>query len=377
MGTAFVAVADDPSALAYNPAGITQLKGTNIYGGPTFVAPSTTFKSPSGAEEKTEFQVFFPPHFYATSDIGTDDFRVGLGMFAPFGVGGRKWDEHGLTRFISTESMIGTLWINPTVAYQVLPKLSIGIGIDYMISQNKAKRKVDQSALGAGEGELKLKALGDGWGYNAGLLFKPDAKISLGFAYRSRIRVDHSGRIKFKNIAPALQPAFGAPEFSTDIETTLTFPDIVSFGAAYRPTKELTFSFDLEQIRWSTFKKATLDLEHEVPAAGFTDNSTPLDWRDIWTIKFGAEYRVNERFALRGGYVYVQTPVPNHTIDPSNPDSTQHNISVGFGYTKNRIVFDFFYMAGFYTTRTVENQILSGKYDNFIHYVGFSFGQRF
>lgn len=33
MGTAFVAVSDDPSAIAYNPAGLTQLSGTNIYGG--------------------------------------------------------------------------------------------------------------------------------------------------------------------------------------------------------------------------------------------------------------------------------------------------------------------------------------------------------
>ncbi len=62
MGTAFVGVADDPSAIASNPAGITQSQGTNVYGGVTAVIPSTTYTSPSGEEEKTDFQVSFPPH---------------------------------------------------------------------------------------------------------------------------------------------------------------------------------------------------------------------------------------------------------------------------------------------------------------------------
>jgi long-chain fatty acid transport protein len=74
---------------------------------------------------------------------------------------------------------------------------------------------------------------------------------------------------------------------------------------------------------------ATLNLKHEVPAAGFADSSTPLDWKNIWIIKFGAEYRINDGFALRGGYAYVTTPVPEHTLDPGNPASTQHNVSVG------------------------------------------------
>jgi len=78
-GTAFVAIADDPSAIAYNPAGLTQLTGTNIYGGPTFVIPSTTYTNLSGHSENTDFQIFFPPQIFVTSDIGTKDMRLGIG----------------------------------------------------------------------------------------------------------------------------------------------------------------------------------------------------------------------------------------------------------------------------------------------------------
>jgi long-chain fatty acid transport protein len=128
------------------------LKGTNIYGGATAVIPSTTYTSPSGEEEKTEFQVFYPPNLYATSDFGMKDIGIGLGIFSPFGIGGRKWSTDGLTLYISTESMITTLWINPTVAYQVTPTLSIGADVEYMIARNEAKRMINQSALGAADG---------------------------------------------------------------------------------------------------------------------------------------------------------------------------------------------------------------------------------
>jgi len=377
MGTAVVAVADDPSAIAHNPAGLVQLKGTNIYGGMTFVIPSTTYTSPSGQSEDTEFQIFFPPHLYFSSDLGTKDMRFGIGIFSPFGIGGAKWSREGLTRYCSTESMIATLAINPTFAYQVLPSLSVGIGLNYMISRTQAKRMVDQSIFGADDGEIILKGIGDGWGYNLGLLFTPDKRLSLGFAYRSRIKVTHDGDIEFKHIAPALQDSFGGSDFETDMHTPSTFPEIISFGIAYRPSERLTFELDLERVGWSSFKSADLDLEDEVPSANFSDSLTPLDWEDTWLIKVGAEYRLNESLALRGGYVYVETPVPDPTLDAANPNAVQHNFCIGLGYKIKKLVIDFFYNAGFHEDRKVKNEILSGEYENFIHSFGFSIGKKF
>ncbi|MFQ5901536.1 MAG: OmpP1/FadL family transporter, partial [Thermodesulfobacteriota bacterium] len=90
MGNAFVATADAPSAIAYNPAGLIRSKGTNIYLGPTMVIPSTTYKSPSGESEDTNYQVFYPPHLYISSDLEMENVTFGIGIFAPFGLG-TKW----------------------------------------------------------------------------------------------------------------------------------------------------------------------------------------------------------------------------------------------------------------------------------------------
>jgi long-chain fatty acid transport protein len=377
MGTAFVAVADDPSAILHNPAGLTQLKGTNLYGGNTFVVPSTTFKSPSGAEEETEFQLFYPPHMYISSDLGMRNVVVGLGVYSPFGIGGRKWPEEGITRFLSVENFIGTASINPTVALRVSPELSIAFGVDYMLALNNVKRFIDQSPLGYTDAKSELKGDGDGWGYNAGILFSPNERLRFGFAYRSAIRVHQSGDFTIDGIAPQLAPLFGGTDFSTDFNTTLKFPQIVSVGVACMPSRKLMLAFDLEWIGWSSFSSIHYDFEKEVPEAGVTDSATNLDWKDIWTVKVGVDYKVKDNLSLRGGYAYVDSPVPLHTLEPGNPDAKQHNFSVGAGYRKGKWTMDFAYVAGFYENRTVSNAALSGEYDNFVHYVTMSLGYKF
>jgi long-chain fatty acid transport protein len=377
MGTAFVAVADDPSAIVYNPAGLTQLTGTRFYGGGTLVVPSTTYDSPAGDREATAFQAFAPAQLYATSDFGIKNINFGLGLYSPFGIGGRRWDRNGATRYRSIESMIATLWVNPTVAYQILPTVSIGIGLQYMLSQTKTARMIDQSQFGVGDASFRLKATGDGWGYNVGLLFRPLDRISLGFSYRSGVNVDHTGNLRLRGIAPVAQGLFGGAGFDTRVRIESSFPDIVGFGISFRPDSALTLALDVEQVRWSSFRTLGIDLRREVPAAGVSDAMVPLAWRNVWTIKCGTDYRLNEQWALRGGYAYVPSPVPESSLDPGNPDATQHNLSIGVGYIQGPMNVDVFYMAGLFEPRTVDNGILSGSYDSFVHYAGLSVGYLF
>jgi long-chain fatty acid transport protein len=377
MGTAFVGVADDPSAILHNPAGLANLQGTNIYGGGTAVILSSEFKSPQGGKEKTSFQVFLPPHFYVSSDLGTNYLTLGLGLYSPFGIGGRKWSETGLTRFASTEGTIGTISANPTVVWRVIPQVAVAAGVDILYASNRMVKMVDQSLLGGGDGRLSFKGDGLGWGYNFGLLIFPGGKVSLGFAYRSDIRVTQKGPLAFERIAPPLQPAFGGGVFRTDASMGVHFPEIFSWGVAIRPTTQLTLAADVEWVRWSSFDRSTLHLSPGVPQAGFSHIPLDFRWEDSWQIKFGGEYKVNEKLSLRAGYAYVETPVPGLTLNPGNPDSDQHNITVGLGYKIRQWTVDAFYCAGFFHDRRINNPILSGTYQSLAHYAGFSIGLKF
>lgn len=377
MGTTFAAIADDPSAILYNPAGLTQQIGTNIYGGASAVVIDSRYESHSGQSENTDFQLFFPPHLYLSSDIGTKDVRIGVGLYSPFGIGGRKWSDTGLTRYSSTESIIGTFSVNPTVAYQVTPELSFGLGLDYMISKCDSKKMADQSSLGASDGGISVSTFGGGYGYNTGLLFTPNDKISLGLSYRSGITVDYDGELEYKNIAAAAQPLFGGSEYKTDITTSLKFPDIARLGLAYRPTKRLMVAADLIRVGWSSFDKAEVHLKNPVPAAGFTDSTTRMDWKDIWSVSAGVEHKTTDRLSLRAGYAYEEKYVPDDMVDAGNPDSDKHYANIGFGYRFDRLLIDWFYTLGIFEERSVNNSNLSGTYKTFIHASGISLGYRF
>ena len=116
MGTAFVAIADDPSAIVHNPAGLTLLRGTHVYGGGSALTLTSTYERPQGQSERTHFRVYFPPHQFLMSDFGLEKVVFGLGVYSPFGIGGRTWSDDGLTRYVSTQSLVGTFPVNPTFA---------------------------------------------------------------------------------------------------------------------------------------------------------------------------------------------------------------------------------------------------------------------
>lgn len=376
MGTAFIGLADDPSALLHNPAGITQLSGSQIYTGVTVLSSHSDYSSAS-ADETTKSQYFFPPHLYCTSDLGTQEIVFGLALDAPFGIGGRQWDERGETRYLSTENTITTFAVNPAVAWKVTAKLSMAAGVDYLYADMQMERMVDQSFVGASDGRARVETDGDGWGYNLGLLYRPNDRWQLGLAYRSEIKVDFSGDMRLSGIAAPLQPLFGGASFSTAVQTASTFPEIYSIGVAFWPNDRLVVAVDAELVRWSSFDQSTLRLTPQVPAAGVTDTTTPLDWDDSLQLKIGGEYQLDETWKLRAGYAFIQGVVPEYTLGPENPDADQHNFSIGVGWQKDQLTVDWFYNLGLFEKQRVNNTLLKGSYDTEAHYLGMSFGYRF
>jgi long-subunit fatty acid transport protein len=159
-----------------------------------------------------------------SSDVKLKDMAFGLGIYSPFGIGGMKWSDTGLTRYAATDTLIGTFAIHPAFAWKVKPWLSIGGGVYYMRAMTDLERMVDQSALEASDGKLHLKGDGGGWGYNPGVLLFPGEKLSLGFVYRSHSTVGQDMTFAFEDIAPRLQPFIGGATFETDASSSVDFP---------------------------------------------------------------------------------------------------------------------------------------------------------
>jgi long-chain fatty acid transport protein len=129
QGEAFVAQADDASAVYYNPAGLTQIRGTEITSGGMVMFPDSKLKGAgAGAEMNT---MSFLPHLYAVTDFGAakSPWRFGLGFNVPFG-NAAEFAENGPFRYIVTRASLAVFNIQPTVAYQANDHLSLGAGVN-------------------------------------------------------------------------------------------------------------------------------------------------------------------------------------------------------------------------------------------------------
>ncbi len=378
MGCAFTAIEGDPSALAHNPAGIINARGSRVYLGASAVMLSTRCKNLEGPSERTRSQVFYPTHLFLSHELAMGDVVVGLGLYSPFGIGGRSWRQGGLAGYISTENMIATYSLNPAIALRMLPWLAVGVSPCWMKAQNDSERMIDQSMLAWSDARFSLEVDGVGYGYTIGMIVLPMKNLSIGFFYRSKMRVNQQGAATLGNIAPGLQGAFGGSWFETRAKTSTDFPWIQGVGIAWRPSQKLLFSMDFEQYGWSSFDQVGVDFSTELPQAGFTDISIPLEWKDSWVFDIGIELELSRKVAIRAGYSFIQSPVPEQTFSPANPNGDQHAFSMGLGYRiRSNLVIDIFYVIDFFRSRDVRNEILSGTYEGICHFSGMSLGYCF
>lgn len=206
MGNAFAAQADDPSALAYNPAGIAFLKGSQFQlGGLTILVPQTDFKGTtklSGTtlvNEKANRDIFIAPTIYATTSLESIPISLGLGInsFYPLA---KRWDASSAFRDTSMEISIKPTNFQPTVAYRIDDlKLAVAAGFDITYAQVSLQKMAYAQlppALGGAYAELGVlgaDATATGYGYNFGIQWKPLENLSVGAAYRSKVKLDFEG----------------------------------------------------------------------------------------------------------------------------------------------------------------------------------------
>src|SRR4051812_40547120 len=64
-GNAFAATADNPAALYYNPAGITQMQGHNVEVGLlNYFGINSTYVAPNGSKSSSDFEMQTVPQLY-------------------------------------------------------------------------------------------------------------------------------------------------------------------------------------------------------------------------------------------------------------------------------------------------------------------------
>jgi len=356
MGGAFVGLADDYSAIFWNPAGMAQFdkRYLGFYG--TDVIPSGSYllqvPAPAGlltvVDAKTQSKHYLSGLLAYYQPIN-EYLVAGVGVYIPSGLGS-SWDGNdfaGLSNNVAYEweSKIGLVTISPGVSYKINDMISVGATLNINYGMFSMKRWAGNTAIDhpvqvidLGQNEMNLK--GWGFGATAGVLVKASDMLSFGATIRTPNRVKFSGDASLSNV-----DLLGFKE-SSEAETVsphLTFPLWIAGGVAFRPLSGLTLTGDLQWTQWSTLDQIELKFIDPYWSLFMTatgENKMHLEWKDALQIRFGAEYWLRENLAIRGGYYYDPTPTPDKTMNFLLPSYTFNVFTLGLGYTLNGLVID-------------------------------------
>lgn len=409
LGAGLTATADDASAVFYNPAGITQLKGIQTMIGATAIGPKTEVKTAGNItfkpmtqewmiagtdKESTDFETnwFFPPHAYFTQQL-SDRFWVGAGVFSRFGLG-TEYPSTWPGRYNSYDASITTLEFNPNIAWKISETFSIAGGLNVTWFDLTLKKKTPFNyLLGIADVDVNLSGDAWGWGLNLAAHYKPCDWFSAGLAYRSRVSIHVEGDVDFKKPAlpdlsglgpygPPVAAGYAASFNDTGAGGNVMLPDEIFAGLAFKPLQKLTVGGGVYWTRWSTYDALEIRFDDPVSATGIKKTTSKKDWDDTFRYMIGVEWNATDWMDLRLGYAYDESPVPDKTIDYLLPDNDRHQYAIGLGFHKDRWLFDVSYMYLKIKDRDIDARPEDGVLDSqvrggFAHLIAMSFGYKF
>jgi long-chain fatty acid transport protein len=350
MGGAFVGLADDYSAIFWNPAGMAQFDTRYLGFYSTDVIPSGSYllQVPAQAGLLTVVDAKTQSKHYLSGLLAyyqpiNDSLVAGIGVYIPSGFGS-SWDGNdftGLSKGIAYEweSKIGLVTISPGVSYKINEMVSVGATLNINYGMFSMKRWAG-STNGFDFGQYEMNLKGWGFGATAGVLVKASDMLSFGAAVRTPNRVKFSGETSISNIG--LLGFKGSSDAET-VSPHLTFPLWLAGGVAFRPLDGLTLTGDLQWTQWSKVDQIELKFIDPYWSLFMTasgENKMHMEWKDALQVRFGAEYWLRENLAIRGGYYYDPSPTPDKTMNFLLPNYTFNVFTVGLGYALNGLVID-------------------------------------
>ncbi|MGH9785655.1 MAG: OmpP1/FadL family transporter [Terriglobia bacterium] len=432
MATAFTAVADDGSALAYNPAGIAFQPGVRLEMDNLVVVGQFRFlpsAPPLGTiVPEKGFHGSIRPKFipvgsmYASLQL-SPRLTFGIGAFAPFGLSANFTNFNDGDpaagkypgRFAGTRARLESIWFQPTLAIRITPNSSFAVGgalvYTHLFLEQSFLNPLDD-ALEFGreaaddifpgvpkeqaarsiarllpEGRARIAGTSKSPGIAAGYLYKhPDGLINVGLMYRSAVTHHLEGKASFAfTQAYTLKSFIGEDLVSKafpnqPIKGTFTTPANYAFGLATSAFGNMTLAADFHFQDFRRFSSVPLnfsiteDMDPDVRTPA--EERLVFDFRDSFQIAVGLEKRIGAA-AIRGGYLYDRSPVVDKSVGPLFPDANRHSATVGFSLRSGNKEFSLFYEAMQFVNRTTNvagnvNQFTNGEYRNFAHLAGMS-----
>lgn len=355
LGGASVASPEHPlEAVAANPAGfadgVVQLGGWGATVNGEFSNAAQSGREPeSGLGAAPEFAISIP--------VGTSPVTLGLGAVAQ-AAAGLDWSLvdapgglDGVTSYGTTRHRAEFLAIRTVVgaSLKLSDAWSVGVsgGATYNRNQLEAPYVFQSHPVLRGFKTL-LDLETEGWGANlgAGVIYRANDRLQFGLSYRSMTSFETEGTAE-GNAGVQLRSLGGAfagvrPDFRYDARVSTALPQAVSAGVSWRATDRLRLVAQVDWLEWSAaFERldVTLTGGNNADLNAFLgsdriDDTVPLEWKDRFVYRAGAEFQVTEDWVLRAGYAFGESPVTGSTLTPMSAAILEHTLTAGVGWQR-------------------------------------------
>ena len=331
----------DVSGAYYNPATMTLHSGTTVQAGVIGVDLNLEYEGENGHTENGREKASPVPHLFVVHQFN-DQIYAGLSITTPFGMQtsyGSNWDLNHRGYY----SKIMTVDINPSVAWKINEKFSIGAGISYQYVDATLKtRKNGGQTLGPLDAEFNADS-GE-WGWNIGAMWTPAENVRVGLSYRSEIEHTAKGDLELSsaasNAALAAQVNQGLAMMGMDSmagEAVVSAPAWAMLNVAWDVNPQWSVYGTLRWTDWSSFS------ELSIKTASGTGTSIDNRWKDTYFGSVGFDYRFNPTWTFRAGIGLGTSPIKYaDTRTGVIPDAKRLWLSLGGTYhATERFTIDF------------------------------------
>ena len=376
-GTGVAAPCGDASAVFFNPAGLAGMKGGRVTVGVTLLDVQGGFTDDIFQQKADLNDPLIPvPQFYLGYGV-TPKLGVGIGLFAPYGLETR-WPLAFDGRFAGYDNVLRSVYVQPTLAYQVTPWLALGGGVDIVFGKVELNQRLDLAqapvplpgvpagttfgqfgiAPGTDFANAHLEASKTTVAGHFGATFKVNDRLSFGARYMTQAKFDYSGTASFTQVPTGLIVPADIPVTPTDtihagtpidgllgaagfdlfnpttgvfrsqpVATTIKNPAQMVLGLAYKVGTGWTLLGDYQRTWWSHFD--TLTLTFPMDLSGLLSHKLYERYQNTNGFRIGAEWVKDATWTFRGGYLYHQGAAPAETVTPLLPESDRNEFTAG------------------------------------------------
>ncbi|ENM3721415.1 outer membrane protein transport protein [Vibrio cholerae] len=327
------AMADNASAQWRNPAMLTYLEGTQISAGAIYVNPNVDVegtvnhaqlgKTHASSNDFAHDAVI--PNFYLSHQLN-EQVALGFALGTNYGMETDLGTEFAASHFGNQASVISKE-ANLNIAYQILPQLSIGGGVRYVMGEghfgatapakNLIRHPVTNNVMTLPKGTtLKyMEGEDNSWGWQVGSAWQINQDHRLGFAYKSEVVMDFEGHaegVSYGSYKPGMM--------------SVTLPATAELASFHRLNDQWAIHASINWTDWSSFKELT---------AVFPEKSDLIkseNWEDNYRFALGTTYQYDAKLALRAGVAYDTSAVDDKNRTATIPETDRTWVSVGGSY---------------------------------------------